>query len=466
MVDAALGIESSSSLDGRTFDYDAESDSPVLVGDLLTLRTDGESPLLVQIMTKERAEGSHVRGTGVVLGKLENGALSPPDARPFSSATVDRADPRVLDGLISRRGPVARVGTTRTGEFPALLFANSFNRHTFLCGQSGSGKTYALGVILEQLLAVTDLRMVILDPNGDFVRLGELHPDVVEGDAGPLRAAQGGVRVFRPGSQSAEPLRLLWSELTRRAQAAVLQLDPIRDRGEYNVLLNLPPTDPGLERNDFLKAIGALGEDGRAITTRLENLGILDWALWARGASSVLEAIEERPRAAVLEIGSFDTGAERSASALAVLDHLWERRERREPTLIVIDEAHNICTTEPADELQALATERLVQIAGEGRKYGLWLLVSTQRPSKIHPNVLSQCDNLVLMRMNAPADLDDLGRVFGYAPPSMLESAPAFTKGEALLAGGFTFAPTIARIGGRLTPEGGSDVAVPLPDLP
>jgi len=180
----------------------------------------------------------------------------------------------------------------------------------------------------------------------------------------------------------------------------------------------------------------------------------------------VLEAIEERPRAAVLEIGSFNTGAERSASALAVLDHLWERREHREPTLIVIDEAHNICTTEPADELQALATERLVQIAGEGRKYGLWLLVSTQRPSKIHPNVLSQCDNLVLMRMNAPADLEDLGRVFGYAPPSMLQSAPAFTKGEALLAGGFTFAPTIARIKGRLTPEGGSDVAVPLPSSP
>jgi DNA helicase HerA-like ATPase len=461
----ALGIASSSSLDGHTLDYDAESDSPVLVGDLLTLRTEWETSLLVQIRTKERAEGRHVRGTGVVLGKLEEGALSPPDARPFSTATIDRADPGMLGPLMSRGGPVARVGTTRTGGLPALLFANSFNRHTFLCGQSGSGKTYALGVILEQLLSVTDLRMVILDPNGDFVRLGEIRPHAVEG-TGALRAAQDTVRVFRPGSHGAEPLHLLWSELTRPAQGAVMQLDPIRDRGEYNVLLNLPTTDPGLERGDFLKEIGDLGEDGRAIATRLENLGILDWSLWARGASSVLAAIDERPRAAVLEIGTFDTGAERSASALAVLDHLWERRERREPTLIVIDEAHNICTTEPANELQALATERLVQIAGEGRKYGLWLLVSTQRPSKIHPNVLSQCDNLVLMRMNAPADLEDLGRTFGYAPPSMLRSAPAFAKGEVLLAGGFTFAPTIARIGGRLTPEGGSDVAVPLPSTP
>ena len=48
------------------------------------------------------------------------------------------------------------------------------NRHTFWCGQSGSGKTYALGVALEQILLHTRLPLVILDPNSDFVRLGEL----------------------------------------------------------------------------------------------------------------------------------------------------------------------------------------------------------------------------------------------------------------------------------------------------
>ena len=153
----SLGIASASSLDGRTFDYDAESDSPVLVGDLLTLRTGDETSLLVQIRTKERAKGNLVRGAGVVFGKLENGTLSTPEARPFSTAAIGRADPGLLDGLVSRGGPVARVGSTRTGGLPALLSANSFNRHTFLCGQSGSGKTYALGVILEQLLAVSDL---------------------------------------------------------------------------------------------------------------------------------------------------------------------------------------------------------------------------------------------------------------------------------------------------------------------
>ena len=55
---------------------------------------------------------------------------------------------------------------------PFSLDAGGFGRHTFLCGQSGSGKTYSLGVVLEQLLLETDLQIVVLDPNSDFVRLG------------------------------------------------------------------------------------------------------------------------------------------------------------------------------------------------------------------------------------------------------------------------------------------------------
>ena len=82
-----------------------------------------------------------------------------------------------------------------------------------------------------------------------------------------------------------------------------------------------------------------------------------------------------------------------------------------------------------------------MQIAAEGRKYGLWLLLSTQRPSKVHPNALSQCDNLALMRMSSPRDLDDLAAVFGYAPESLLERSPGFAQGQALFAGGFVDQP-------------------------
>ena len=114
------------------------------------------------------------------------------------------------------------------------------------------------------------------------------------------------------------------------------------------------------------------------------------------------------------------------------------------------------------DPVTAAVTERLVQIAAEGRKFGLWLLLSSQRPSKLHPQVLSQCDNLALMRMNSSADVSELGSTFGFAPASMLASAPMFLQGEVLLAGAFVSAPTFAKMGRRLTHEGGHDVSVPV----
>jgi DNA helicase HerA-like ATPase len=131
----------------------------------------------------------------------------------------------------------------------------------------------------------------------------------------------------------------------------------------------------------------------------------------------------------------------------------------RDPILIVIDEAHNVCPQVPDDPLTAMATEHAVRIAGEGRKFGLVLLVSTQRPQKAHENVVSQCDNLVLMRMNSRSDLAVLSEVFSFVPSSLLELASEFRQGDALVAGKLVPSPTLGRIGPRWSVEGGSDIA-------
>jgi len=142
-----------------------------------------------------------------------------------------------------------------------------------------------------------------------------------------------------------------------------------------------------------------------------------------------------------------------------VLERLWRRRAAREPIAIVIDEAHNVCPAEPGDPITALATEDAIRIAGEGRKFGLYLIVVTQRPQKVHENVLSQCDNLILMRMNSTADLAHVGRVFSFVPPGLLDRATIFRQGEALVAGKIASHPALIRFGARLSHEGGADVA-------
>jgi DNA helicase HerA-like ATPase len=98
--------------------------------------------------------------------------------------------------------------------------------------------------------------------------------------------------------------------------------------------------------------------------------------------------------------------------------------------LIVIDEAHNLCVPNPVTPLETALTERISQIAAEGRKYGMWLLLSSQRPSKIHPNVISQCDNLALMKVSSSRDLAELTDVFGYVSPELIARSPGFGLGE------------------------------------
>ena len=105
-------------------------------------------------------------------------------------------------------------------------------------------------------------------------------------------------------------------------------------------------------------------------------------------------------------------------------------------------------------------TGRVIQLANEGRKYRIWLLLCSQRPSRIHESVLAQCDNLALMRMNPRGDLSQLERVFGFAPPEMLRAAPGFRKAECPMAGTFAPAPAFVQIRARRTKEGGSDLAV------
>jgi DNA helicase HerA-like ATPase len=186
--------------------------------------------------------------------------------------------------------------------------------------------------------------------------------------------------------------------------------------------------------------------------------------VWAGEFEAVTDVLEARPDATVLDVGGFAYPDEGLVVALAVLDDLWAKREQRRPILIVIDEAHNLCSPEGTSPLQVAVRNRLVQIAAEGRKFGLWLLLSTQRPSRVHPSIVSQCDNLALMKMSSPVDLDELGTVFGFVPPALLAMASGFRQGEALFAGGFVPAPSLVRMGDRLTREAGVDITVPLRD--
>ena len=334
---------------------------------------------------------------------------------------------------------------------PFQLDAGGFDRHTFLCGQSGSGKTYSLGLVLEQLLLETDLRILVLDPNSDFVRLGRVREGA---DAGLAARYEGVAAEVAVRSAAGEPpLHLAFPELDPAAQAALLRLDPIADREEYAVLASaLERWQPTL-LSEFASSDSP---DAHRRSPAAQNLGVLSWTIWSGGARGRSWRRSPTPACAASSStwARSERGKSRLSSPTSVLARLWERRADRSPVLVVIDEAHNVCPAEPDGRADRARDGARGPHRRRGPQVRIYLLVSTQRPQKVHENVLSQCDNLLLMRMNSTADLGFVGDVFSFVPQSLLGRATTFRQGESLAAGKISPHPALLRFGGAGEPGG------------
>ena len=459
------------SVDGRTFEFQSSLHGLTLQTGGYVVLEDGRQSRFGQVLdltaTTERASVANVPGLSsevVIRLAYGHGIVLSADTGPFHQAHVRPASGEEATAWFAEQRPARaalEIGTMLLApDVPATLDAGGFNRHTFMCGQSGSGKTYSLGLVLEQLLLHTDLRLVILDPNSDYVRLGDAKGDPTGQSEAAYGAAASGVQVW--GRETEHPLRLMLPDLDHAAQAAVLGLDPLADREEYAALSMLvsgrregTPVLGGLD--DLLKAEQPGARD---LGLRANNLGVLDWSVWSLGQGrSVTDAVlDDDIRCLVVDLGSLDTPQEQRLIAQATLSTLWRHRHRRKPVLVVIDEAHNVCPREPADPMTRLAADTAALIAAEGRKFGLYLLVSTQRPQKVNEEVLTQCDNLLLMRMNSEADLGYLREVFSFVPGGMVYRATSFRQGESLAGGKFFPHAGFVRFGARQSHEGGADI--------
>ena len=273
-----------SSIDGRTFAFETSTTDAVPVGAYVTVSTD-ENVFLGQVLDAaltQAAAGGSVRSiTG--SGRL----LSPSGDGGFDDATLGLADTElVTEHFTTALGSTAglELGTLQTTtEVPALLNAKGFGRHTFLCGQSGSGKTYTLGVVLERLLLETDIRMVIIDPNSDFVNLGAVRPQESAGFSDSeyqrlserYEAISPHIHVFG-GEGSKGRLRAVFGRLSFEQQTMVLGLDPVRDAEEYNAFVRITRR---FEEGDYT-IDDVMGRRGRPSPTTLgaSASGSTTWA--------------------------------------------------------------------------------------------------------------------------------------------------------------------------------------------
>ena len=125
----------------------------------------------------------------------------------------------------------------------------------------------------------------------------------------------------------------------------------------------------------------------------------------------------------------------------------WTPAESRHPIAIFCDEAHlYIPERREAGGAGEISVEIFERIAKEGRKYGVGLAVISQRPSEVNRTVLSQCNNLVAMRLTNGDDQAVVRRLLPDSLGSFGDLLPVLDTGEALVVGDASLLPTRIRI--------------------
>ncbi len=126
------------------------------------------------------------------------------------------------------------------------------------------------------------------------------------------------------------------------------------------------------------------------------------------------------------------------------------------PVVVILEEAHRFA--QPRAVKSTLSLGVISRIAGEGRKFGVYLVVITQRPSKVDPDVLSQCNSQIILRLVNQRDVMAVLSASEVLNEELGRLIPMLDVGEGIVVGPITPLPLVIRLRDRVLDYGGSDI--------
>lgn len=407
-------------------------------------------------------------------------------------------------GNISADGQRLSLGTyTLDEKAEAYLNGNKFfQRHAIIVGSTGSGKSWATARILEQVAELPNANALLFDIHGEYGPLkgsGIRHLKIAgPSDLDQKKTLADGV-LYLPfwllgyeamlsmfvdrSDQNAPNQAMIMSRTIVEAKRDYLasgghkgvldnftidspipfSIDVVLKRlGEINVEM-VPGARAGIEKaGDFNGKLSRLIQrlenkrtdrrlgflfGGEAEVQKFEWLDVLVKTLFtgtknqpdSQGGVKIID-FSEVPSDILPLIVSLVAG-------VAFSIQQWTPADQRHPVAIFCDEAH-LYIPERRDVGGAgdISIEIFERIAKEGRKYGVGLAVISQRPSEVNRTVLSQCNNLVAMRLTNGDDQAVVKRLLPDSLGSFGDLLPVLDTGEALVVGDASLLPTRIRI--------------------
>jgi len=366
-----------------------------------------------------------------------------------------------------------------------------FQRHASLLGSTGSGKSWTVAAILEQAAKLPSANLIVLDLHGEYRELSYARHLRIPGpeDLGKSDATLLFLPYWLLNAEELQAMFIDRSEFSAHNQVMAFQDTVVAEKKKTletlkkTEVLNAFTLDSPipfaiknvlteLERLNTEMVPGSRGEKQGPFYGQFSRLlvrlnskvtdkrygflfqapaGEHEYEAMAATVKRLMDYSESKAQIKVIDF------SEVPADILPVIVGLvariifqvqfWTDRNRRKPMAFVCDEAHMyLPKKEGQNPVEQRAVESFEKIAKEGRKYGVALLVVSQRPSDVSPTILSQCNNVIALRLTNGDDQATVKRLMPESLEGLMDTLPILDIGEALVVGDCVLLPSRIRI--------------------
>jgi hypothetical protein len=365
-----------------------------------------------------------------------------------------------------------------------------FQRHAALLGSTGSGKSWTVATLLERASQLPAASLVVFDLHGEYSKLGYARQLRVPGPD-ELQSPDPDLLFLPYWLMTAEELAATFvdpSEATAHDQTLVLQREIAQAKRDFlqqcrkeDVLRAFTVDSPvpfpldvvrghldtlntkvvqdyrGSKLGEFHGMFGRLLV--RMQTRRTDRrYGFLfqapdamhTYEAFALLARQLLDFRPPRSRVRIIDFS--EVPADVLPIMLGIVARLiyylqfWIPKSLRHPVAMVCEEAHLYLPQQCANANEVRALECFQRIAKEGRKYGVSLVVVSQRPADVDNTILSQCNNVLAMRLSNAQDQTVIQRMMPDSLGSLLAMLPILDTGEVLAVGDAVLLPSRVRV--------------------
>lgn len=366
-----------------------------------------------------------------------------------------------------------------------------FQRHAVIVGGTGSGKSWTVANILQKATTLKSLNSIVFDLHGEYKSLKDLPNTTLLKISGPSDQPSDENTIFLPywllSYEEMEALLLDRSDANAPNQSRALfdliikyKKLVLNEESKQEVLDNFTVESPipfrisevlsELESIDTEMVPGARSEKQGPLYGKLtrfiqrlkskqadkrlnflfnssEDLLKYDWFI------SLISKLMDFGNEKGLKIIDF---SEVPSDILPLITGLigrlvfsiqqWMEEDKRHPIALFCDEAHLYIPSKIKGGMEEKGLQSFERIAKEGRKYGISLVVISQRPSDVNKTILSQCGNFVAMRLTNPDDQNVIKRLFPDNLGDFSELLPILDIGESLIVGDASLLPSRVKI--------------------